>query len=547
MAIHVAVVQKATQNTQVFFLFLCGFLFFSFPLHARLITADHPVRAAYEKLISCGVVEKPFYAQRTWTEHGILEALKKTDTSSLSTTYCSKEDIESLIQKIKTDLTSNFNTSTHQHFNTVLHDLQLSTQYISGGTSIYPTIGRGTINAFRNPLFDNEQGSLLGEGLNALMAAEASVYWKNHEFFVRPEGDLLINSDNQNITSGRATLHQAYGFFHWKYVDLIAGRAPMIGGQGEYGGFLYSENARPLDLITLTNTEPIRFPWIFKHLGKYKFSFITGNHGPEHEFPWAFFSGVSIDYKPVSWFELNLSHLFQFGGENNNQLDAGEYFASLFNFIPSIFHDVERGANKITEADLRFFIDRWMGLQGSVEYSCDDANTGSWRALKKHFTQNSSWRAGLYATRFLDSIADSLRAQFTITAPIAYRHSEFNDGWTQNGFIIGNPLGPDGKRIDLAWTHDWRGSTRLGPTTLTTAWEMTDNYFYVLPDGLTVNTTSLGPTEKRYLLGVTQRFNFATWNLKTHATYLHLVDADYIDGDLEDHFRVGAAVEIPFN
>jgi hypothetical protein len=147
----------------------------------------------------------------------------------------------------------------------------------------------------------------------------------------------------------------------------------------------------------------------------------------------------------------------------------------------------------------------------------------------------------------LGSLSDSLRIEGTLTAPIAFRHSEFANGWTINNKIIGDSLGPDGARVLLSWSHDWEHLGKPWETTLSGWWEMTDNNSYAYPAAYngTTTITDLGPNENRWVFDLQHQFRWENWSLKADLAYLHTVNADRVGGKTDSNVRVGALVEIP--
>ena len=59
-------------------------------------------------------------------------------------------------------------------------------------------------------------------------------------------------------------------------LEFSIGRQSLWWGQGRHGSLVLTNNAEPLDMIRLTNPNPILLPWVFKYLGPFRFDlFLT--------------------------------------------------------------------------------------------------------------------------------------------------------------------------------------------------------------------------------------------------------------------------------
>lgn len=531
------------KNNFIIFLF---FLLFSFSAKAKIITSDWPYLKIYEKLISCGVISPPFYGQRLWSEKRIYKAIKTAKTSQ-NHSYCSDKTLAVLFDQIAAFEKKEDIIQKKSFYANWLRNVEAEYFFLSGGDTNYSNNNSGLINAIINTFRENQQGRLLGIGHNISFHTEHELRWKTLKFtgFLEPRADLLFHNKLQNIDDYRLTLHQGYAFFDLWKLQILIGRVPLIWGQGQYGGLLFSENARPLDHLQITH-HPFQFPWLFKHLGKWKFSYIFGTLGPEQFFPWTMFTGLSIGLKPIEELEFNLSHVIHFGGESSPDLDFQTGVQEFFGFIPFISQSSKGGSNKLTSLNARFFLSKLWGFQGYVEYFMDDSNlSGGLQALKKHFFHNSSYKVGLYLTRFLNSIDDSLRLDFTSTAPIAYRHGPFQSGWTINQNIIGDALGPDGLAISLQWQHDWSTTQK---TILQTQWiNRNSDRYSVTPDGLRVSVSNPQPNETRLPLEVIYKHDFLHFTLDTSLGYEYTHNYQFIQDNSQNTLFFGLKLRKDFD
>lgn len=493
---------------------------------AKRIDADWPLRVDYERLVACEVLDKPFYGQRTWETQKIAEQVMAIDLS-IKPGRCSSEQTELILDRLMTWAQKQYRSDDSQVKLNPIERVKGSYDYISGGDSLYTANGRGSINATINTFRENQNGRLLGVGHQLSIQTDHALLYKKQYAFVRPQFDVLFKGDLSEVDDYRITVDQAYLHLEGFNIGLDMGRLPVIWGQGEYGGLLFSQNSRSLDHMQLYNVDPFRMPWIFKHLGEWKFSFLFGNLGPKQFFKYTWFTGGSIGVKPTKFLEFNISHALQFGGQGAPNMTFGTGVQEFFGFIPFVAQTGKIGGNKLTELNMRFFAP-WMGMQGYFTYFMDDANTGSGRAIKKHFLYNSSYQAGLYFLCFLNSCKDSLRVEYTNSTHIAYRSGTFLNGWTQNQNIIGHNLGPDGQGIFLSWDRQWTND--YNHRFQVQYFSREQKSYIVSPDGLTVTTVTNGPAEKRLSLysGHELKWKESLFNLGVG--YEHIQDYRFVGG-----------------
>lgn len=485
---------RFSSSLRIFFFF---FVLTPFLAKAKVIASDWPYLRVYEKLVSCGEISVPFYGQRLWTEKEISRQLRSIDPDNPRGT-CPPDTLRSFLEKMRP--LSDKNVEKEISNVTWLKQAGFEYELLSGDSSPYPANDVGFIDADIRTFNENEGGRFLGEGHGFALSSQHEFYFKPLRVlgFVEPRADLLVSESFQSISDQRLTFQQAYAFFApWK-LQINVGRSPLVWGQGEYGGFLFTENARPLDHIEITHV-PFRLPSFLKYIGKLKLTYVFGTLGPEQTYPWTLFTGLSIGVKPIEQFEFIVSHVVQFGGQGAPSITPSAGIRDFFGFIPFISQSAQSGSNKLTSLNTRVFFNSLYGFQGYLEYFMDDANlSGQGAAMRKHFFHNSSYQTGFYLTRFLNSPDDALRVEFTSTAPITYRHGIFQSGWTANRDIIGNALGPDGLRLQANWSHDW---TETLTTDLRASWasRKADRYA-VAANGLDVSVTQDNPAESRYSL-----------------------------------------------
>ncbi|OVE81894.1 hypothetical protein BVY03_02455 [bacterium K02(2017)] len=490
-----------------FYFFLFVFIFVPLISHSKLVDQNFPYLDEYNRLVSCEIIDRPFYGQRFWTESKIAAQLSKIDVNKVSA-HCPGLDVQSVLNQLKPFLDQQKlikkNKGTHFKW---IDKLSTSYRFLPKGDSNYNNNNRGQINSIINTFREDKQGEVLGLGHALKINSAHNFSYKFQELVMKPAFDVLVSNSFNQIHDYRFTLDEGYLLFDVWHFNILLGRAPVIWGQRPEGGPIFTLNSRAIDQIQITHKNPFRLPWFFKHFGTLKVSTIAGNLGPDQQtFSWNYFAGLSLGIKPIKHLEYNLSHIFQFGGTGNGIPGIIPFTREFLGFFPQ-FSDVGiRGTNKLTELNMRYYIPSLMGFQGYLSYFMDDSNVSNGPAFKKHFLHNSSYQAGFFISCFAFSCSDIVRAEFTSSSPIAFRHNEFLDGWTINKNIIGDPSGPDSYRFFVTWKRDW---SQFLKTRLKLQWISRENKTYTInANGISVDTTFDGPAENRYTVLASHQYQF---------------------------------------
>lgn len=512
-------------------LFGLAFLLLPIPARSRIITPDSPLIAPYNRLISCGEINNVVYGQRLWTTQDIQKQTSAIDPINPKG-WCDADTVLLLTAQ----LTKLLNLSPRQpekkwQFKAI-ENASLKYHFLSGGNASFINNNRGQIQSTINSFREYQHGRNLGTGQQLSLSTEHELVYKNLSLFLKPRIDALFSKNLSGIDTYAIFPEQGYGLVDIGPLRFLAGRAPLLWGEGEHGGFLFSDNARPLEQFQMTHPMPFRLPWIFSHMGQWKLASFFATQGPEQTFPWGFLAGLNVSYLPTADLQFHLHHAIQFGGQNAQSIGLFSGMREFFGFIPLISQTTQGGANKLTAASLRYRFHRAMGSQLYLEYGMDDSNlSNNFRAIKKHLEHNSLYRGGLWLSCLFNSCRDSARFEIVVNDPIAYRSGQFTKGWTQNNFILGDALGPDGAKAHFDYGHDWENDskTRIDFNIL----HRQSNVYTVGADGITVTVTTYGPRERRMNWIITQDFPLGPFQISTNFGYEHIHNFNFINGNRE--------------
>ncbi len=429
------------------------------PLLARSsinIPVSDPIYRDLDRLMGAGLIKSYLYGQRPYTQEEIVrmlheaqEQLEKEKNSSITLDasidfFLDLEDVinHRLQQYDSSDQKKDFVIAPLESltFETTLLDSPIR--------QVPPSNGVGSINAFINPLVNYQNGRHYVDG--SVVALETR-HWAQltpyFSLFAHPRFATLI--PNTGPAKAEAIAQELYGKFGIGNFELQVGRDQIVWGQSPQGTFLFSTNARPLDMIKITNPHPFRFPWIFQHLGNFKGTFFLANLGPERFHKNDFLTGLKLSLQPHPLLELGLSTFFDTGGQGSPNISLKDGIHEFFGFIPFA---------GISDADLPGLANRISGIEGSLripplrnlqlylEMYIDDKSDTSFKAM---FVDGNAYLAGFYLPRVFNNGLLDLRFEVKRTPAIFYRHSDFPDGHTLNGLLLGDPLGPDARGFEV--------------------------------------------------------------------------------------------------
>ena len=219
-----------------------------------------------------------------------------------------------------------------------------------------------TYNRLDGPfsIFNNE-GIEYFDGNNAVIEFQSSArLWRVFSFFIQP---MVIYNENYGGIEGNDEtdfrLHKAYLKFTVDNFEIQVGRDSLWWGPGYHGALLLSNNARPFDMIKISNPRAALLPWVFRYLGPFRYNVffaildeeLASEHPPNSEL-----FGLRFDFKPHPLLELGTSYLVQFDGDRPgiDSVNCSDYFDILFSEVSR--GGDERDSNKEIALDITLTI-----------------------------------------------------------------------------------------------------------------------------------------------------------------------------------------------
>jgi len=256
----------------------------------------------------------------------------------------------------------------------------------------------------------------------------------------------------------RPELLDAYITLDVKNWQIAVGRQSFSWGPGPGGSLIWSNNAAPVDMIRLVNPEPLELPGFLRFLGPVRMDQFIGRLGGHDFIPRPFIYGNKISFKPWSCLEIGLGRTVTIGGVGGNPLTPANFLYSFFGYAPAALGSTPGDGH--SGMDWTFYVPKvrnYIVFYGEV-YS--DDKLIAWEKPAKN-----PYRPGIYLTRFpriskLDFHMEAVSTESPDVGPsqanghLNYWNSLYRDGYTNDGNLIGNTVGREGRAIQL-WSSYW--------------------------------------------------------------------------------------------
>lgn len=267
--------------------------------------------------------------------------------------------------------------------------------------------------------------------------------------------------------TNRLELLDAYATVNLSNWQLALGRQSLSWGPGN-DSLIWNDNVEPVNMVRLVNPEPIYLPGFLRHIGPLKIDQFFGRLQGHPYIPRPFVYGQKISVKPFSFLELGFARRSLLGGTGGtNPLTAHNFFSSFFGVgtggVPGPINTASVAGDNDTEMDWTFYVPKtrnYLVLYGDG-YAEDDI-------LPIENPPRNPWHPGIYITRIpgipkLDFHLQWVSTEQNGLVPLVgggnhgifnYWNQNYQDANTQNGFLIGNTVGREGRAL-LGWFTYW--------------------------------------------------------------------------------------------
>ena len=307
----------------------------------------------------------------------------------------------------------------------------------------------------------NSQGRHFEDGVNAGATFESRLQVGDVlTFYLQPE--TLGNEEY-----GALRLATGYVKLTLFNVELLVGRDSLWWGPALRGSLILSNNAPPLDQVRLGSAEPYLLPWVGEWLGPMKVLFFLAQLEENRDHPRAKLAGMRGTVSPFSFLELGVSRTVMFDGDDRPRLALRDYWRPLL--------DPPAGDNSRTQSALRsnnlFAIDADLRVPNVREvlpvsdvrvygeFGWDDTCCAS------NFIPLGnavSMLAGVHLLGVFNQEGLDARVEYARSTQLAFRHSQFRDGYQTRGEVISHVMGTEGEDYFSRVTNRFTPDVMLG-------------------------------------------------------------------------------------
>ncbi len=281
----------------------------------------------------------------------------------------------------------------------------------------------------------NNNGDEIREGSNLRAGLKFSARpWSPLSLYINPEARYPQGSDDADLE-----IVEAYAAVEAFNIEVSAGREAMWWGPGQHGALLITDNAKPLDMIRVSNTEP----WDIPFVGQTGLTLFASRLEADRYIPDPFLAGGRLEFRPHPSVQIGLSRVAMFGGEGRD-----EDLSTIWDVITARNENTDdEPGNQIASFDLKLVLPfRFQPVTVYAEIGGEDE--------AGFMPSKNAYLAGVYLPRVhrLDWL--ELRAEwannYVKETPLAwYRHHIYKSGYTYEGRIIGHHMGSPSENIYL--------------------------------------------------------------------------------------------------
>jgi membrane-associated phospholipid phosphatase len=451
-------------------------------LGSPYVPLDSWVYPAMERLMGMGLINSGFLGMRPWTRHECTRLVEEARDHAEDNPIAN-EIVTRLEKEFRVDLEPPSSEPRAE-----LESLYTRVTTISGPplTSGFD-FGQTQINDYGRPF---QEGVNVASGFSFWTTAGQWVGYVRGEYEYAPSGPALPLAARQFMeqsqflqgvgpfpdvgtpTTSRFQLLDAYVGMNFSNWQATFGTQSLWWGPGEGGSMLMSTNSAPIPMLRLNRVTPFTLPLISRFLGPMRIelflgqlagqNFVNGPTGVVGDYfeslnRQPFIHGEKISFKPTANFEFSLSRTTLMGGPGV-PLTLGTFRHSLFglgNGFPGTPAD---------PGDRRSAVDwtyRLPKLRKWVTFYGDGFTDDQFSPIA--YADRSAFSSGLYFSHLPKLAKLDLRVEgvYTDVPPggaighgFFYFNSRFLNGYTNDGFLIGDWIGRDGQGAQ-AWANYW--------------------------------------------------------------------------------------------
>ena len=248
-------------------------------------------------------------------------------------------------------------------------------------------------------------------------------------------------------------LYASFTHDNWQFV---VGRQSLSWASSPDGSMIWSDNIDPVTMVRLVNAEPLEPAGFLRLLGQVRIDQFVGRLSGHSYIPKPFILGQKLSVKPLPFLELGFSRTYTLGGVGGDAVTIGNLAHGLVGV---------NGSNGSVPGDEHTEFDWYLrvpGLRNYIVFYGDSYADDDILPLENPL--RNPWRPGIFLTRLPGIAKLDLHFEGVSTehagipnqgmTNLNYWNQTYRDGYTNDGFLIGNSIGRYGTVLH-GWLTYW--------------------------------------------------------------------------------------------
>lgn len=278
--------------------------------------------------------------------------------------------------------------------------------------------------------------------------------------------ELIARLDGNPIGPAKATPPvnrfrsiEAYAGLRISNLQLSIGKQSLYWGPTYDAPLSFSTNAEPTTNLRLVTVHPFTLPGMLRFLGQTQVAFVIGKLGG-HSYTWRpWFNAQKVTFKLTDNLEMGFTRWSIFWGVGH-PITIRSFLRNFISFSspegrPSL--DPDDPGDRKAGFDFRYRVPglrNWLTAY-SDSYADDDPSPLA-------APRRAAFNPGIFVPRIPGTTRIDLRVEAPSTMPLKgdqggnfiYYNTQYHSGNTNYGFLLGNPVGRDGRAVQ-GWLRCW--------------------------------------------------------------------------------------------
>jgi hypothetical protein len=453
-------------------------------LGSTYIPDDSWVYPAITRLYSMGFLNTMFLSVRPYTRRSILHMLQDSQGDIVNS---GNEEAQSILAKLLNEV-SEEDPDGGLIERGVVYGLDSSYTRLLGisGPILRDSYHLGqTIN--------NDYGRPYQSGFNSIVGASGLGEWGPFSLYVRGEYQHAPSADGYSLDLAQLLstvdliipypgpqttiplgpisdqnpfrLVEAYASVHVLGHEVSLGKSDAWLGSGAGGSLAWSNNAENIYSFRINRVEPLYIPFVSKLLGPLRYDFFYGDlkgHNVPRD-PWV--HAEKFAFRPTENFEFGFERTIIFGGKGHAPVTLHTFLKGFFD--PNDTTAAEKAGRddpgaRFSDFDASY---RLPFLRKYVTFVVDSISHDDVTPISA--PRRASYRTGLYLSQIPGVKGLDFRVEAVSTDPgvsvahsgqLAYWETIQKQGYTNNGFIMGDWIGREAKGGQAWLTYHFSGN-----------------------------------------------------------------------------------------